>query len=295
MPLQGSFPADDNPAFSDYAHPEALVSASWLSARLGLPGLHVIETDENRQVYDIGHIPYAHRIDWSRDLTNPVTRQLLDAPAFSALMESLGIHREDTVVIYGDRANWWAAFTFWVFKLFGHNDVRLLDGGRDAWMAEERELSFVVPQPSPSSYPVVERDDVTFRIGVAEVLRELNNLTVVDVRSPDEYQGVTPAPGVAVRGGHIPGALNIPWNTSVHANSRFRSRHSLAELYADIIEAHSPSTVFYCQFGDRSAHSWFVAHYLLGLDNVRNYDGSWAEWGNMIGMPIERDLTISPL
>ncbi len=295
MSLQGAFAADDNPAFRDYAHPEVLVSASWLSAHLGRPGLHVIETDENSQVYDIGHLPYAQRIDWQRDLTSPITRQLIDARAFSALMQSLGIHREDTVVIYGDRANWWAAFTFWVFKLFGHEDVRLLNGGRDAWIAEERDTTFVVPQPEPSSYPIVERNDTTYRIGVTEVLRNLDSIAVVDVRSPDEYHGVTPAPGVAVRRGHIPGAINIPWNTSVHANSRFKSRSTLSELYADIIDAHSPATVFYCQYGDRSAHSWFVAHYLLGLNNVRNYDGSWAEWGNMIGMPIERDLTVSPL
>lgn len=280
-------PYDHSPQFQDYAHPEKLVSASWLSARLGTPGLRVVESDEDSLLYDIGHIPGAIRIDWKNDLNDSVTRDFIDGEAFADLMSAKGIARDDTVVIYGDRSNWWATFTLWVFELFGHEDVRLLNGGRDAWMAEERDTSFAVPEYEPTTYPVVERRDKNHRAFVADTLTAMGTSGIIDVREPAEYAGVTdpnePHPGV-LRHGHVPGAINIPWGGSVHANSHFRTRAELAELYSDALQ--NEELITYCQYGDRSAHTWFVLRYLLGHENVRNYDGSWAEWGNMVRMPI---------
>ena len=205
-------PFDPHPQFQEYAHPERLVSASWLSARLGTPGLRVIESDEDSLLYDIGHLPGAVRIDWQKDLNDPVTRDIVDGEAFAALMRSKGINRDDTVVIYGDQSNWWAAFTLWVFDLFGHEDVRLLDGGRDAWMAEERDTSFVVPDFPESDYPVVERNDAEYRVFVDEMLDKIGSSTIVDVRSTEEFHGLvgsddSPALAPALRRGHIPTAV----------------------------------------------------------------------------------------
>lgn len=280
-------PHDPNPQFVDYAHPERLVSASWLSARLGTPGLRVVESDEDSLLYDIGHIPTAVRIDWAKDLNDPTMRDFIDGEAFAQLMRKKGIRREDTVVVYGDKSNWWAAFTLWVFELFGHEDVRLLNGGRDAWMAEERDTSFLVPDPPASDYPIVERRDVPLRAFVDEVRTAIDGeTTLIDVRSPEEYAGLGDNPSV-LRGGHIPSAKNLPWGKTVHPNSRFRSRKELAEIYAEL-DPTAPA-ITYCQMGDRSSHTWFVLKYLLGFENVRNYDGSWAEWGNMVRMPIARE------
>ncbi|MBV7302816.1 MULTISPECIES: sulfurtransferase [Corynebacterium] len=282
-------PFDPNPVLADYAHPEKIVSASWLSARLGTPGLRVVESDEDTLLYDIGHVPGAVRIDWRGELNDPLIRDYITAEQFAELMRSKGIANDDTVVIYGDKSNWWAAYTFWVFTLFGHKDVRLLNGGRDAWMAEERDTSFVVPEYPRTNYEVPVRDDSEHRSLVAEVRAKLGDTTLLDVREPDEYTGAAsnaegyPADTVS-RTGHIPTAINVPWNKAVYANSRFRSREELAELYADYDK--DADTIVYCRLGDRSAHSWFVLKYLLGFSNVRNYDGSWIEWGNMIGMPI---------
>ena len=284
-------PFDPYPPFQEYAHPERLVSASWLSARLGTPGLRVIESDEDSLLYDIGHLPGAVRIDWTRDLNDHVTRDIIDGESFARLMREKGISRDDTVVIYGDQSNWWAAFTLWVFDMFGHEDVRLLDGGRDAWMAEERDTSFVVPEFPPSDYPVVERNDADHRVFVDEVLSKIGETTLVDVRSTEEYFGVVgsdnePAFSPALRQGHIPGAVNLPWQDNVHPNSRFRSRAELEKIYGSL-DPKSETTI-YCHAGDRTAHTWFVLKYLLGFDKVRGYDGSWVEWGNMVRMPINR-------
>ncbi|MDO5513392.1 sulfurtransferase [Corynebacterium sp.] len=284
-------PFDPHPQFQEYAHPERLVSASWLSARLGTPGLRVIESDEDSLLYDIGHLPGAVRIDWQKDLNDPVSRDIVDGEAFAALMRSKGINREDTVVIYGDQSNWWAAFTLWVFTLFGHEDVRLLDGGRDAWMAEERDTSFVVPEFPESDYPVVERNDAEYRVFVDEMLGMIGQSAIVDVRSTEEFHGDvsaddTPALAPALRRGHIPTAVNMPWQDNVHPNSRFRSREELSDLYSSLDPA--AETTVYCHVGDRTAHTWFVLKYLLGFEKVRNYDGSWVEWGNMVRMPIAR-------
>lgn len=288
-------PHDPHPQFQQYAHPERLVSSSWLAARLGTPGLRVVESDEDALLYDIGHIPGAVRIDWHADLNDPIQRDYIDAEAFAELMRSKGISRDDTVVVYGDKSNWWAAYTLWVFELFGHPDVRLLNGGRDAWMTEERDTSFEVPEYPRTDYPVVERDDAAQRAFAPDVLAALGTAALIDVRTPEEYTGNRthmvdyPQEGV-LRGGHIPTAVNVPWNQSVHPNSRFRSREDLEAIYAPVLEAEGDDrdTIVYCRIGERSAHTWFVLHHLLGVDRVRNYDGSWVEWGNMIRVPIAR-------
>ncbi|AWB81364.1 sulfurtransferase [Corynebacterium yudongzhengii] len=284
---------DPAPEFAEWAHPERVVSASWLSARLGMDGLKVVESDEDSLLYNIGHIPGAVRIDWTTELNDPVTRDFLDGEAFAQLMSEKGIARDDTVVIYGDKCNWWAAYTLWIFELFGHPDVRLLDGGRDAWMGEERDTSFEVPSYPATDYPVVERDDSSIRVFSDEVLAALENDTqIIDVREKTEYQGATEGmktnamtPGV-LRTGHIPSARNIPWDGSVHPNARFRSPAEIRERFADLDA--DEDTFVYCLVGDRSAHTWFTLRYILGYDKVRNYDGSWAEWGNMVRAPIAR-------
>ena len=285
---------DPNPSFTEYAHPERLVSASWLSAHLGTPGLKVVESDEDPLHYDIGHIPGAVRIDWRRELNDPLSRDILNPEAFAKLMDAKGIDRNDTVVVYGDKSNSWAAFTVWVFELYGHQDVRLLDGGRDSWMAEERDTSFVVPNYPATGYPICPRDDAPIRAFVRDVHGAITadsppSWSIIDVRSPTEYSGDIPdnSPDSGVfRNGHIPGALNVPWENSVHANSRFRSQSELEAIFANIPINTEP--VVYCYHGHRAAHSWFVLKYLLGRENSRVYDGSWAEWGNMIKMPIRK-------
>ncbi|SDS41795.1 sulfurtransferase [Corynebacterium timonense] len=284
---------DPHPLFQEYAHPEKFVSAAWLSARLGVDGLRVVESDEDAFLYDIGHIPGAVRIDWERDLNDPVRRDFIDGEAFARLMSERGIARDDTVVIYGDRSNWWAAYTAWVFELFGHPDVRLLDGGRDAWMGEERDTSFAVPDLPATRYPVVERTDGPLRAFAGELLTS-PPAQLIDARSPESYAGVPrdvregKAPGF-LRHGHIPGAVNVPWGNSVHPNARFKHRAEIEQVYADFDP--SKRTVTYCEMGESSAHSWFVLRHILGFSNAALYDGSWAEWGNMVRVPIEKTHT----
>ncbi|MEJ9079011.1 sulfurtransferase [Gordonia malaquae] len=280
---------ESNPAFASFAHPERLVSTEWLSAHLGAPGLKIVESDEDVLLYDIGHIPTAQKVDWHLHLNDPVTRDYIDGEAFAKLMSDKGISRDDTVVIYGDKNNWWAAYALWVFTLFGHEDVRLLDGGRDAWMDEQRETSFDVPVYPATDYPVVERDDASIRAFADDVLAELGTSPLIDVRSPQEYTGERthmpdyPEEG-ALRGGHIPTAVSIPWAKAAAPDGRFRTRPELEEIYAGF-DATTP-TIAYCRIGERSSHTWFVLTHLLGFDNVRNYDGSWTEWGNRVRVPI---------
>ena len=288
--------ADDTATFSSYAHPERLVSTSWLAGQLasGNPdGIVVVESDEDVLLYDTGHIPGSVKIDWHLDLNDPLTRDYVDGEHFAQVLARRGIGRDTTVVIYGDKSNWWAAYALWVFTLFGHEDVRLLDGGRAKWVAEEREMTREVPTPTPVDYPVVERDDAPIRTFKDEVLAHLGK-PLVDVRSPGEFSGELlhmpdyPQEG-AVRGGHIPGAKSVPWARAANEDGTFKSRAELEAIYQQE-QGLSPSddVVAYCRIGERSSHTWFVLTHLLGFEHVRNYDGSWTEWGNAVRVPVEK-------
>jgi thiosulfate/3-mercaptopyruvate sulfurtransferase len=283
--------ADPTPTFADYEHPDRLVSTQWLSAHIGTPGLKVVESDEDVLLYDVGHIPGAVKVDWHLDLNDPVERDYIDGEQFAALMSRKGISRDDTVVIYGDKSNWWAAYALWVFTLFGHEDVRLLDGGRDAWLAENRETTLDVPDSPVTEYPVVERDDAPIRAYASDVLSSLGTIPLIDVRSPAEYTGERthmpdyPEEG-ALRGGHIPTAVSIPWAKAAAADGRFRTRAELDEIYGEVVA--QEKVIAYCRIGERSSHTWFVLTHLLGHSSVRNYDGSWTEWGNAVRVPIAR-------
>ncbi|MDR5700418.1 sulfurtransferase [Agromyces aerolatus] len=277
--------------FAAYAHPERLVSTEWLAERLGRPGLVVVESDEDVLLYETGHIPGAVKIDWHLDLNDPVVRDYVDAEQFAALLGSKGIARDTTVVIYGDKNNWWAAYALWVFTLFGHEDVRLLDGGRDLWIAEGRPLTTEPPEVTPVEYPVVARDDATIRAFKEDVLAHLGN-PLIDVRSPEEYSGErTTAPAYpeegALRAGHIPTAASVPWGRAAAADGTFKSRDELDAIYrGEAGLADGDDIVAYCRIGERSSHTWFVLTHLLGFEGVRNYDGSWTEWGSAVRVPI---------
>ncbi|ATG50241.1 sulfurtransferase [Brachybacterium vulturis] len=289
-------PADPTPALQEYARPEKLVSTQWLADQLaaGRPeGLVVVESDEDVLLYETGHIPGAVKIDWHLDLNDPVTRDYVDGAGFATLMDASGISRETTVVIYGDKSNWWAAYALWVFELFGHQDVRLLDGGRAAWQAEGRELTTSEQgKPAPTTgYPVVERQDAPIRAYREDVLDFLGG-PLIDVRSPQEYTGERthmpdyPQEGT-VRGGHIPTARSVPWARAAAEDGRFRTRAELEQIYqSELGFDAATATVVYCRIGERSAHTWFVLTHLLGFTDVRNYDGSWTEWGNGVRLPI---------
>jgi thiosulfate/3-mercaptopyruvate sulfurtransferase len=286
---------DPDEKLAQYAHPERLVTTQWLAGRLGSEGLVVLESDEDVLLYETGHIPGAVKIDWFTELNDPVTRDYLDGAGFAALMSAKGITRDDTVVIYGDKSNWWAAYALWVFTLFGHPDVRLLDGGRAAWLAEGRPSTTEVPVRRPAEYPVTERDDAVIRAFKDDVLAHLGDPDghpLVDVRSPQEYTGERthmpdyPQEG-ALRGGHIPGAVSVPWARAAAGDGRFRTRAELEALYQQE-QGLSPQAgvIAYCRIGERSSHTWFVLTHLLGFERVRNYDGSWTEWGNAVRVPI---------
>ncbi|NMN96097.1 sulfurtransferase [Antrihabitans stalactiti] len=284
-------PRDPDRAFEAYAHPERLVSTQWLSSKLGNRDVKIVESDEDVLLYDVGHIPGAQKIDWHLDLNDPVTRDYIDGEQFAKLMSRKGIKRDDTVVIYGDKSNWWAAYALWVFTLFGHEDVRLLDGGRDAWFSEERDASYDVPVVTPSEYPVVQRDDSLIRAFKDDVAAHIGKGPLIDVRSLPEYTGERthmpdyPEEG-ALRGGHIPTAVSIPWAQAAGQGGRFKSRQQLDEIYGRF--ASDEDVVTYCRIGERSSHTWFVLTYLLGFTKVRNYDGSWTEWGNAVRAPITK-------
>ncbi|MEU4813470.1 sulfurtransferase [Nocardia fluminea] len=278
---------DPHPAFGSYAVPHRLVTTEWLSANIGVRGLRIIESNDDILLYDIGHVPGAVKIDWRGDLSDPVTRDYVDGKRFTELMRAKGIERDDTIVIYGDRGNAQAAHTAWIFTLFGHEDVRLLDGGRDAWISEERDTTFDQPYPTPSDYPEVERDDSTARAFREDVLARLGK-PLVDVRSAQEYSGELEDKPLnqeyaALRGGHVPTAVNIPWTAAATVDGRFRSRADLDQVYGALP---ADDLVVYSRVGERSSHTWFVLTFLLGRRSVRNYDGSWIEWGNSVRVPI---------
>lgn len=283
---------EQNERFAAYAHPDRLVSTDWLAAHLGEPGLVVLESDEDVLLYETGHIPGSVKVDWHTELNDPVTRDYVDGAGFATLMAAKGISRDTTVVIYGDKSNWWAAYALWVFTLFGHEDVRLLDGGRAAWQAEGRELTRDRTAVTASDYPVVERDDTGIRAYKDEVLDAIGRVPMIDVRSPAEYTGERthmpdyPEEG-ALRGGHIPTAASVPWARAAAADGRFKGRDELAAIYHDEAGLTPEGEVIaYCRIGERSSHTWFVLTHLLGHTSVKNYDGSWTEWGNAVRAPI---------
>ena len=284
-----ALPPDPDPALQQYAHPERLVTGDWLSLNLGTGGLVVVESDEDVLLYDVGHIPGAVKIDWHTDLNDPHVRDYINGEQFADLMNRKGISRDDTVVIYGDKSNWWAAYALWVFTLFGHPDVRLLDGGRDLWLAEGRDTTLEVPDRSYTGYPVVDRNDAPIRAYREDVLSSLGRATLIDVRSPQEYTGERthmpdyPEEG-ALRAGHIPTARSVPWAKAADERGRFRSREELEDIYAFVTP--DADTIAYCRIGERSSHTWFVLTHLLGIPGVRNYDGSWTEWGNTVRVPV---------
>jgi thiosulfate/3-mercaptopyruvate sulfurtransferase len=279
-----------------YAHPERLVTTEWVAAHLDDPQVRLVESDEDVLLYDTGHIPGAVKIDWHADLQAPLERDYLDAEAFAALMREKGIARDTTVVFYGDKNNWWATYALWVFELFGHQDVRVMDGGRKKWEDEGRPMTTEVPSYTPTDYPVPVRSDEAIRAFRDDVMHHLDERgKLIDVRSPEEFRGERlhmpdyPQEG-AVRGGHIPTAANVPWARSVNPETgEFLSAPELKRIYeADAGLAPGDDVITYCRIGERSSHTWFVLHYLLGYDRVRNYDGSWTEWGNLVRAPIER-------
>ena len=278
-------------ADNGYAKP-VLVTTDWLAEHLGDEGLVVGEVDENPDLYDEGHIPGAIKLHWREDLQDPVERDLVEKDAFEQLMGSRGIANETTIVLYGDKNNWFAAYAYWYLKIYGHVDVRILDGGRQKWIDESRELTTDEPQVSPASYSARERDE-TIRTRRDAVLQTIGRDALVDVRSPQEYSGeLIAAPGYeqegAQRAGHIPTAQSIPWAQAVKDDGTFKSADELRELYGAKGITPDRSVTAYCRIGERSAHTWFVLRELLGYEDVRNYDGSWTEWGNLIDVPIEK-------
>jgi thiosulfate/3-mercaptopyruvate sulfurtransferase len=271
---------------------EALVDAEWVEAHVGDPGVVLVEVDEDTSAYEKGHIPNAIRIDWKKDLQDPVRRDFVDRIGFEKLLSARGISNDDTVVLYGGNNNWFAAYAYWYFKLYGHHNVKLLDGGRKKWELESRELTRDVPNRPATTYKASEQD-ATLRAKRDEVLDAIGKRNLVDVRSPDEFAGRLLAPAhlpqeQAQRGGHIPTARNVPWSKAANEDGTFRSDDELRALYGD--EAgldFGKDTIAYCRIGERSAHTWFVLHELLEQPNVKNYDGSWTEYGSLVGVPIE--------
>lgn len=278
-----------------YAHPEVLVTTDWVAQHLSDPAVRVVEVDVDPKLYRAGHIPGAIGLDWTTQLQEPVQRDILGKEAFERLMSESGISPDHTVLLYGDSSNWFAAYAFWLFKVYGHRDVRLINGGRAKWLNEpDKPMTPEIPAYPPTEYKASEVN-ASLRARVADVLDAVkwNSANLVDVRTPDEFSGkIVSPPGLsesAQRGGHIPGARNIPWSTAVDPKlGTFRSPEELRNIYLSNGYDPDKETIAYCRIGERSSHTWFVLKYLLGLDRVRNYDGSWTEYGSMIGVPIER-------
>lgn len=282
-----------------YAHSGVLVSCDWVQAHLQDPKVRVVESNEDPILYPANHIVGAVELDWARDLNDPITRDYLSPERFSATMTRLGITPDMTVVLYGDRNNWWACFSFWILKLFGHNDVRLMDGGRMLWEQQNRPVTRETKSYSASHpYPVRPRDDKTIRALRDVVMDHVEQKgKLIDVRSPDEFSGKKlhmdgyPNEG-ALRGGHIPGARSVPWSRAVVPETgEFKTSTELKAIYEGEAGLKSSDEVIaYCRIGERSSHTWFVLTYLLGYSRVKNYDGSWTEWGNLVGAPIEKSV-----
>jgi thiosulfate/3-mercaptopyruvate sulfurtransferase len=281
---------------SQYAHPEVLVSTAWLAEHLDEPNTRIVESNEDVLLYDTGHIPGAVHIDWRLDLQDPLVRDYIAPEAFAELCAKNGIGPDTTVIFYGDKSNWWACYALWAFRLFGHQHVKILDGGRDKWVKEGRAVTKDKPHPARANYPAPpKRYDDEIRAFYEDALAQsTGKRPLIDVRSPGEFRGeIThmpeyPQEGV-LRGGHIPGAKSVPWKTAVNDDATFKSPAELQKIYTENCGlGKGDDIIAYCRIGERSSHTWFVLHYLLGYDKVRNYDGSWTEWGNKVRAPIER-------
>jgi thiosulfate/3-mercaptopyruvate sulfurtransferase len=279
-----------------YVNPGVLVSTDWVAEHLQDPKVRLVESNEDTLLYSSGHVPGAVHVDWTADLNDQVRRDYVGAYAFEQLMSRIGVTTDTTVVFYGDKNNWWACYAFWVFQLFGHTNARVMDGGRLKWEKEKRELTRDVPSYPPAHYKVAHRNDAPHRAFRDEVLKFVESKgQLVDVRSPDEYTGKKlhmpeyPNEG-ALRGGHIPGAKNIPWAKAINPeDGTFKTASELKQIYLEEQKMQpSAATIAYCRIGERSSHTWFTLKFLLGFPNIRNYDGSWTEWGNLVNVPIER-------
>jgi len=278
---------------AEYAK-DVLVTTDWLADHLGDSGLVAAEVDENTDLYEEGHIPGAVKLHWKDDLQDNLVRDVVSKDEFERLMGARGIGNDTTVVLYGDKNNWFAAYAYWYLKVYGHADVRLLDGGRQKWIEESRELTTDLPSPAPVSYTAQDRDEtIRVRRDVVRATLHTDGVALVDVRSPQEYAGELMAPPGyeqegASRTGHIPGAQSIPWATAVRDDGTFKSADELSGIYGGKGVTPDKEIHAYCRIGERSAHTWFVLRELLGYENVKNYDGSWTEWGNLVDVPIER-------
>lgn len=280
----------------DYAHPDALVSTEWVADHLSDPDIRIVESNEDILLYSTGHLPGAVHIDWRSDLQDQTMRDYISPEAFAALCAKNGITKNTTVIFYGDKSNWWSCYALWAFRLFGHENVKVMDGGRDKWVAEGRDMTREVPKYPGTEYPVpAKRLDDEIRAFYEDALKQSQeHKPLIDVRSPGEFKGdVThmpeyPQEGV-LRGGHVPGAKSFPWKRAVGDDATFKSAAELKAIYeTEAGLKPDEETVVYCRIGERSSHTWFVLTYLLGHKNVRNYDGSWTEWGNRVRAPIER-------
>jgi len=278
---------------ADYAHPEVLVSTDWVAENANNPSVRIVEVDVDTTAYDQGHVPNAVGWAWNTQLCDTVKRDIIPKDQFEKLMSEAGIGNDTTVVLYGDNNNWFAAWALWQLKIYGHKDVRLMNGGRKKWVAEGRELTTDKPSIQPAQYKASD-PDFSIRAFLPDVSKavEAKAVELVDVRSPDEYTGkILAPPGLpetCQRGGHIPGASNIPWGKACNEDGTFKSADELKKLYSEAGISGSKPIIAYCRIGERSSHSWFVLQYLLGYGNVTNYDGSWTEWGNLVGAPVER-------
>lgn len=276
-----------------YTHPEALVSADWVQEHLNDPKVRIVESDEDLLLYDLGHVPGAVRIDWQGDLQDQIVRDYINPERFAELCSRSGIAADTTVVFYGDKSNWWACYAFWTFTLFGHKDLRIMNGGRKLWTDQGRPISTEVPRYAPTKYVVAGDHESRIRAFRDDVLAHIKaGKPLIDVRSPKEFTGELlhmeeyPQEG-SLRGGHIPGAKNVPWARAVNSDGTFKSRKELEEIFeSEIGLAPNDDVVAYCRIGERSSLTWFVLTYLLGYSHVRNYDGSWTEWGNLVRVPI---------
>lgn len=279
---------------SEYAHPETLVDTSWVADHLNDPKVRLIEADEDVLLYEVGHIPGAVKLDWHVDVQNPLSRDFVDQAAFEKLLSRYSVSEDTTIVLYGDRNNWYAAYTYWLFSEYGHKGLKILNGGRAKWESEGRPFTKEVPHFASTNYKAQPADESNraFRDDVAAGLKDPNR-RLIDVRSPQEYSGELlhmvnyPQEG-AQRAGHVPGAKNIPWATAANADGTFKSAEELRQIYGAKDIKPENDVISYCRIGERSAHTWFVLTRLLGYPNVRNYDGSWTEWGSLVRSPIER-------